>query len=64
MKDNGFIEEALRLVREGVNVTLPVKGAGSVLRLRCKGAVPSVVQYLCSTCPVVVQYLLSKELNM
>ena len=26
MKDNGFIEEAIRLVREGVNVTLPVNG--------------------------------------
>ena len=26
MKDNEIIEEACRLVREGVNVTLPVKG--------------------------------------
>ena len=26
MKDNELIEEAIRLVREGVNVTLPVKG--------------------------------------
>ena len=26
MKDNEIIEEAIRLVREGVNVTLPVKG--------------------------------------
>ena len=26
MKDNDIIEEAIRLVREGVNVTLPVKG--------------------------------------
>jgi len=64
MNDKEIIEEAIRLAREGVRVTFPVKGAGSVLRLRCKGAVHSVVQYLCSTCPVVVQYLLSKELNM
>ena len=26
MTDNEIIEEAIRLVREGVNVTLPVKG--------------------------------------
>ena len=26
MKDNGFIEEALRLVQKGVTVTLPVTG--------------------------------------
>ena len=26
MTDNEIIEEAVRLVREGVNVTLPVKG--------------------------------------